>query len=72
MSEAAAMLIEPGKSFFRVFRRGAVFHGDEFFSNAHIGSCASNTIQNSNTNLSQKRRTGVSDPHVRFYASGWR
>ena len=37
VSEAAAVTIEPGQRFFRILRRRAVFHGDEFFSDAHIG-----------------------------------
>ena len=28
-------MVEPGEGLFGVFGRGAVFHGDEFFSDAH-------------------------------------
>jgi hypothetical protein len=30
------MVIEPGQSFFRILGRGTVFHGDEFFRDAHV------------------------------------
>ena len=35
VAEAALVVVEPGERFFRIFRRGAVFHGNEFFSDAH-------------------------------------
>ena len=36
VAEAALVVVEPGERFFRVFRRGAVFHGNELFSDAHF------------------------------------
>src|SRR5947209_18107190 len=33
--EASAMMIQPAERFLRVLRRGTVFHGEEFFSDAH-------------------------------------
>src|ERR1700740_2592158 len=36
MSEAALMPVEPCQGFARILRRGAVFHGHEFFNNAHV------------------------------------
>src|SRR6266699_1420506 len=36
MSEAPLMAIEPGQRLFRILWRGAVFHSDEFFSDAHV------------------------------------
>src|SRR5438093_1774547 len=36
MSEAPLMAIEPGQRLLRILWRGAVFHSDEFFSDAHV------------------------------------
>jgi hypothetical protein len=30
------VVVEPGERFFRIFRRGAVFHSNELFSDAHF------------------------------------
>src|ERR1700720_3983713 len=35
MSEAPATTVQPGKSFARILRRGAVLHSHEFFDDAH-------------------------------------
>src|SRR5579864_8119383 len=39
MSEPAGVPVKPAERLFRFFRRGAVLHGDKFFSNAH-GICS--------------------------------
>jgi hypothetical protein len=36
--EPAVMPLQPLHRFFRIFRRGSVFHGVELFGNAHCGS----------------------------------
>src|SRR6185312_15995632 len=59
MSEAAAMSIQPGERLFRVLRRGTVFHGDELFSNAHIGLvCIEHELEH-------KSKSKASDKSVR-------
>jgi hypothetical protein len=35
MSKATSVMVEPGEGLFGVLGRGAVFHGHEFFSDAH-------------------------------------
>src|SRR5262249_6662440 len=34
--ETVGVPVEPAKRFFRLFRRGAVLHGDKLFSDAHL------------------------------------
>src|SRR5260370_16991639 len=45
MSEAAAVMVQPCKSLSRILRRGAVFHGHEFFNDAHSLFLASLVIE---------------------------
>ena len=76
MSEAAAVEIQPGEGFFRVLRRGTVFHGDELFSDAHIGLVSRRTRYFELEHKSQSRKAGSDKecPTHTFvlYASGWR
>ena len=58
MSEAATVMIQPGQASFGIFGRRAVFHGDEFFSDAHM------RIRN--------RRQRTVAAAGRRYAMGWR
>jgi hypothetical protein len=35
MSETPGVTVQPGESFARIFRRGAILHGHEFLDDAH-------------------------------------